>query len=282
MYTNCQVDWLSITLPEGNVPRDVFPVGIWHYAGIGAHGYQAKYVETGTGIVCQLESFDPSMGCHFTFNGQSLENVRRDWKRSDLDLLRRLLARGGIATRCDLALDLHDAKVTPKTLKYDLKRGRATGQARTWRWIEGSNGQIEGSTVYVGSPDSDRQLRFYDKRAEMGAVDAAAFVRLELELRRVRANGAFQSAARNGVAETVRGHMADFLRWGNREYQTALNGESAMPQDIPRKDTARQKWLLGQVSVALAQELILDQEFLTRIIASARAEVERIKAKKHK
>jgi hypothetical protein len=278
VYTNCQIDWLSVTLPEGNQPRDVFPIGKWHYTGIGSHGYNAQYVETVTGIICQLDSADPSMGCHFTFNGQSLENVRRDWARSDLDLLRRLLARNGTATRCDLALDLHEAKVTPRALKYDLKRGRATSSARVWRWIEGSNGQIEGSTVYVGSPDSDRQLRFYDKRAEMGIVDGQAWVRLELELRRIRANSAFQSCARNGVSETVRGHLGDYLHWRNREYRSALDGPSADPEDIPREDTARQKWLLVQVAVALAQEMILDQTFVERLMLSAKAEVGRIEA----
>jgi hypothetical protein len=274
----CQLDWLSITLPSGANPPGIFPLGSWHFLGKGSHGYRLRYVDQFTGIVCELDSPDPDMGCHFEFNGQTLDSIRRIWGRSDDTLLSGLLNEHGKASRVDLALDLHGAKMTPLLLKRELKRGRAQTRARTWRWIEGQEGDVQGSTIYMGSKDSDRQLRLYDKAAERMIVNGEAWVRLELQLRRLRANAAFSSAATNGMDITTRSHLQDFLLWPNREYKQALEETALLPDRVQRADTDRQKWLLGQVAGALAQEMILDQEFLARMIASARAEMDRIKA----
>jgi hypothetical protein len=120
---------------------------------------------------------------------------------------------------------------------------------------------VSGDTLYIGSPDSDRQFRAYNKSAELGIKDGQAWLRLELELRRLRANGALQSCTSNGVAATVQGHMDDFITYSNPVYEAAREGISVPPVDIQRRDSSRRKWLMGQVASGLAKEMIIDDEF---------------------
>jgi hypothetical protein len=209
----------------------------------------------------QTDSLADEMGTHFQLTGDNLTALRQDFGAMDSGLVNRLLHLGAKASRIDLTINIREGKLTPRHIQRAIGSGKAKAKAQASRFIEGKNGDVVGDTFYIGSPTSDRQFRAYDKAAELGVVDGASWLRLELELRRVRANGAFQSIAKNGVDETICGHMVDFLDWGDMEYQSAISGPSVPPDDIPRKATNRQRWLLGQVAQALAREMMVDDEF---------------------
>ena len=278
MYVTRHVDWLSFSIKSSSDWRSVFPTFAFTFSGRGSHGYRAKYVNLATGMVIQTDSADTEMGHAFQLSGDVLSNLRRESGSDDTALSQRIVRVGGKASRIDLTINVHEGKLTPRAVQSAVKSGRAKAKAIASRFVEGKNGDIEGDTFYIGSPTSDRQFRAYNKSAELGIVDGASWLRLELELRRIRADGAFRSCALNGVDAAVAGHMADFLNWGDLEYQAALGQEAVQPVDIPRRDTNRQRWLLGQVAQALAKEICVDEDFALKFWSSVGEAVDLIKS----
>jgi hypothetical protein len=278
MHNTKHLDWLSCTFSQLINPSYIFPLMDWHYIGRGQHGYRAKYISRNTGAEFQTDSADQAMGSHLQFSGSVLENARRELGATDDGLARKLVQLGAKSSRIDLTINVHGGQITPSTMRDELKQGTCKALATSYRFIEGKNGNIEGDTLYIGSPASDRQFRCYNKAAEIGVVDGEAWVRFELELRRVVANGAFQSCGTNGVSETVSGHMGHFINWDNAEFNSALGNKGVEPADIPRKATNRQRWLLGQVAQALAKEIDLDVEFKALFDLAVGSELDKIKS----
>lgn len=268
MEVSRQLDWLSFSLKTNEHPSVLFPLCQWRHVGKGAHGYRAAYEDRTTGARCELDSADPDMGTHYQLSGDALSSYRHEFGATD-DALSSYIARaGGRASRIDLTINLHNGRMTPRSVYNALRKGDLHAKADTFRFIEGKRANVEGDTLYIGAPKSDRQFRCYNKASELGIVDGGAWVRLELELRRIRANAAFQSCSSNGVSETVSGHVRDFITWKNAEFLSSLSDSDISPADIPRKATNRQRWLLGQVSQALAKELIIDYDFRHKFDAS--------------
>jgi hypothetical protein len=278
MYVTKHIDWLSGNLPINSDLYSILPAANFKRDGKGMHGFQTRFVDTGSGVVLQADNPGEPEIVLLTFSGDALQNLRRD-NSLDEDLrIKRFLLEGGKASRLDLTLNIHEGELTPRKVYSAVQSRQLKARTVTYRFIEGKKGNVSGDTLYMGSPTSDRQFRAYNKSAELGIVDGASWFRLELELRRVRANGAFQSCAINGVAETVNGHLADFIHWSNPEYQSALSGSSVEPLDIPRRDTNRQRWLLGQVAQALAKELMIDYDFRHKFDTSVNGALELLQA----
>jgi len=278
MYVSKHVDWLSFTVQDSKDIGAIFPLASWHLVGKGLHGYEKRFVDTRTGAILMSDSADPAMGIHIDLQGDTLDNVRRADPLAEQRLLSRIARSHGKSSRMDLAINMHELHASVADFARALDSGQLLAKASRWRFVIGKNGEIAGDTLYIGSPNSDRQCRIYNKAAEQGIVDGKAWVRLELELRRLRANGALNSCADNGTETTINGHFHDFLSWQNAEYVTAIEGPSVAPIDIPRRASNRQRWLLGQVCQALAKELALDDDFLIRFLNSTFAEVERIQS----
>ena len=276
-YVSRHIDWVSISFPTEMDYNAVFPTFDWRYIGSGMHGFQFKYQERSSGAIWQCSERPRGMVNHATLSGDTLAILRQDRGLQDHGLVQRLLHCGGVASRIDLTINVHEGRLTPRAIQRAVKTGSAKPRSAVSRFIEGKNGGIEGDTLYLGSPSSDRQLRVYNKAAELGIVDGSAWLRLELELRRLRADGALHAVATNGIDAAVSGHMGDFLEWGDLEYQQALGSESVPPVDIPRRDSNRRRWLLGQVSIALAKELALDPDFRGIFDKSVNAALDNLK-----
>lgn len=277
MYVSKHIDWLSVTFPAGTPMGSILPLADWHYIGRGLHGYQCAYKDSTTGALLQEAGRMEGMGIHLQLGGEALHSIRSSNGGTDGPILTSCASWNGRASRIDLAFNIHEGELTPRDFKTAVEKGSAHARSNTWRYIEGKKGDIAGDTFYIGSPTSDRQLRVYNKAAELGIQDNLAWLRLELELRRLRANAAFESAHRNGVEATITGHMADFLAWSNREYEICLSGLSHLPAEIPRRDSNRRRWLLGQVVQALAKEILADERFPELFAVAVKEELARIK-----
>jgi hypothetical protein len=201
------------------------------------------------------------MGHHFTMSGDPLAEYKASRQVSDDDLARRIVQYDGRVSRCDLTTDVWDCSFSPSLLANDLKHKIARIRARTWRLIEGHARGIDGDTLDTGSKSSDKRFRMYDKYAEKRIRDKGSWMRLELQLRRKYARAAVGSCVDNGTEPTITGHIADYLRWDNLEYQQVMIDDSVAPARIPRPDSNRQKWLKGQVAQALASELYVNPDF---------------------
>lgn len=89
-------------------------------------------------------------------------------------------------TRCDLAHDFFEGEYTPdqaysdwKSGGFDKKHMRPRARLHGYDWLDD---QRTGKTFYVGTPNSSRMVRVYDKGCEQGDT-SSPWVRFELQLR---------------------------------------------------------------------------------------------------
>lgn len=277
MYVTKHIDWLSITFQTGTQMAQVFPLLEWHYVGRGRFGYKYAYRDRLTGATYQEGGQSDDMGVQLQLSGETLNGLRSSFGGEDTAIARRCADWHGYASRIDLTLNIHEGELTPRKVYNAVKAGSLKARTNTYRFIEGKKGDVSGDTLYLGAPKSDRQFRAYNKAAELGIVDGPAWLRLELELRRLRAMAAFQSCASNGVVETVNGHMADFLSYDNNEFRSALAGPTVEPVEIQRRQSSRRRWLLGQVAQALAKEMREDVEFKPLFDAAVQEALDNLK-----
>lgn len=273
--TSSHLDWLSITLPSAQNWRQFLALSNVVSRGKGRHGYAHRYEDLETGTVIETGSMDITMGSHFTLSGGVLNEIRANKGLDDNGLVERIRLFDGKVSRIDMAIDVFDAQFTPGHLAAAIRSGDAHIPARTWRFIDGHAEGIEGQTVDTGSSTSDRRFRFYDKRAEQRIKDGEAWVRLELQLRRLYATTALGACSEHGVGKAVTGAIGSYLRWSCDEYQAALMGGVDVCLSSRRPDSNRKKWLLGQVAWALAREVIDDGKFLERFLTAVGAAIER-------
>lgn len=261
MYVTKHIDWLSITFETGTNLQAILGTLDWHYVGRGRYGYKFAYRDRLSGAQYQEGSSVDDMGVHLTLSGDTLNTLRTHVGADDTALAKLLADWHGYSSRIDLTVNIHEGQLTTRKVYQAVKSGALTSRTSTYRYIEGSRENVSGDTLYLGAPKSDRQFRAYNKAAELGIVDGKSWLRLELQLRRLRAQAAFQSCATNGVVETVNGHMGDFIGWNNNEFVSAISGPTMPPVEIQGRQSNRQRWLLGQVAQALAKEIVEDVQF---------------------
>jgi hypothetical protein len=165
-------------------------------------------------------------------------------------------------TRFDLAWDIEG--ITPRQIRAAYQAGNVVARAHrdSWSWYESST----GSTFYVGSRQSPRMIRFYDRRGP---------TRMELELHSERAQLVWDNLMTYGDDEWSRiamSHVRSFIDFRNRDH-------SIRPSDCPLlpwwsqivAGAERSKLLIQRVERSL-QDV---REWLDRSIAPALALVAR-------
>lgn len=259
-----KIDWLSITVTGDRNWRDFLPFRQLKPEGKGRHGYGQRWRDIETGAQIETAAFREDMGTHFTLSGDVLEALRQEHGMTDDGMAQHMKNWGVKCSRIDLAIDCFGANFNPGILNDDLENGCAKIRARTWRYIVGHRSSDTGDTIDTGSPKSDVRFRFYDKRAEQRIKDGEAWVRLELQCRRMYARAAISACQDGTVSGAVSSAIGTYLKWSHTDYQTALAGDTSDMAPISRKVPNRQKWLLGQVARALASEVTLDPGFQER------------------
>lgn len=267
MIVKCSVDWISCTFTRNDLYPDDILLGRWAYTGKGLHGYSARWKDAITGAVFQ--SFGPeNMGSHLTCSGDVMHNLRIG--QPDQQTVKQFIDKDGRFSRIDLAMDIHQSKITPAGMAVAYEQGILKTRARKAVLVEEKSptGKDRGQTLYIGNRQSDRFLRAYDKNIEQGIVDQDAWLRLELELKNLRARGASGSVIENGLEPTVKGHIRDMFTYENDQYQMAMCGPSVLPDAVGRKSTNTEKWLLETVSHTLAKCINERPEFWDEFLSS--------------
>jgi len=199
---------LMHVLPGGFVPLDK-----------GWRGYShAGLVAGGKGMM-GWNPERPDMGCHVSLGSQALDILGEldaawanrpgvcEFIQGDLE---------GRVTRFDAAFDDRQGALDMDVIEGALKAGEYTSRWKAGQVVLGLGQSAGGRSFYLGSPRSDARLLIYDKAAERAAKGEAVqgpWVRVELRLRRERANTAaalFSRAVHN--AKEVMAHLAGVLR----------------------------------------------------------------------
>lgn len=113
-------------------------------------------------------------------------------------------------SRLDVACDDVDGLTDICQVKRYTRSGKFVSRAKDWMVIDGSS----ESSVYFGSPQSDRRLRIYDKALEQGIDGGMAWLRYEFQLRNDNATSYYLNWCEcRDVGRLFGGVMIDFLRF---------------------------------------------------------------------
>ncbi len=108
------------------------------------------------------------------------------------------------ASRLDYAVDTQNPVITPERVSREWHKGRATCRAEDIREITQQRADgVSSHTVYIGSNQSTRMLRVYDKRTQMEFVHLkkldGSWTRFELQHRHEAAAKALRFLNENGI-----------------------------------------------------------------------------------
>lgn len=167
------------------------------------------------------------------------------------DLLQWVVKNCRTITRMDLAIDIKGTALDPSNLILAYRGGWLKTIAQNVKEMTShtktDTGTLTGKSVYFGSRMSDRQLRVYDKGAQLG-ISEGEWIRIELQLRHDRAYNVARLCITDGIAATtqaaIRAYvMCDGCSW----FHQAVTGPAVEFDPIGRKDTNTEKWLYNTV-----------------------------------
>ncbi|MED2705121.1 replication initiation factor domain-containing protein [Bacillus thuringiensis] len=158
----------------------------------GLHGYKKSYKFLGQNTFQLLFDAPSHMGIHLILTGSMLKSIRSDYNKGDIELLKFLssMFKEYHFSRVDVAKDDTTGSVSIKKIARYIKDGQLTTRFRGGHQIKkfklvGEEDKLQyvpdGETWYLGAR-SGTQFRFYDKKAQMNAIDFLHWVRCELQL----------------------------------------------------------------------------------------------------
>lgn len=256
IVTGFSVDWISATIKNKDKAREFNFVAAFDDLGTrkavtAIHGYDTAY-RWSFGAMCLWHSQRPEMGVHFILSGSALRYLH-DAGYDGLWLIRRFAMCWAKFTMIHLALDINDAQISPGAFYRLFMEKKYTGRSRVASVIENSFG---GQTLYIGSWNSARFYRLYDKAAEQGLKDIN-WKRLELVLKQDYAQEfGYKFATQSDVDRAVsvfKGVVKSMADFNDVDWVEVLRGEVeklSLPQHKERKT---REWLLTQVVPAMAR-----------------------------
>jgi len=264
----CHIDWLQFTInrtatgdPEQEVVEEFAPILSKDYAhkDLGSvKGYDTgRRISNGS---VYWHSKIPSQKIMVVFAGYDLSKMAETGV-SQLLLLKRAVIAACRITRLDFAIDLYDTGASPDDLLDEVQAGRARTKAHHATHIAGytmtDKGVTKAPTVYIGAPQSDRQMRCYDKGLEQ-RIDRD-WKRIELVTRKPLASPLADSMLRNGIDAAGRMAVRSFADFDLDWYQKAIDDVSVeiAPHIEPKHNTRR--WLINVVLPVLERESIAEQ-----------------------
>jgi len=266
------LDWLAMTFKEWTNETQTF---IYGYASTPTvvstsprNGYNAATLDA-NGVQAMWHTDRGEMGHHVIFSGSALRNLFEHHGISSEAILRAATHAGASFTRLDLAKDAQDVDIKLDRVWERISEAERRGSARSVGRIESNNG---GYTIYVGSRQSEKFVRIYDKAAEQ-KLSGKLWYRFEIETKGMVAravatslrsshnwSGVFDSLVLSMVGEPKVLNLDNFF------------SEGAVPIGLPKieRHADREHWIATQVIPAVAKFYIENptSEAVTRLIAT--------------
>lgn len=150
-------------------------------------------------------------------------------------------------TRMDLAVDVKGQALDPSALILAYRGGWLKTIAQNVKEMTShtktDTGTLTGKSVYFGSRMSDRQIRVYDKGAQLG-ISEGEWIRIEIQLRHDRAMNVARLCLTDGIGPTTQAAIRAYVHCpGCSWWEQATSGATVEFDPIGRKDTNTEKWL---------------------------------------
>lgn len=189
--TGAKVDWLSFTIPAKDGIDLMGVVAEWSSKLGGAvvlergrYGYPSARAVLGTGVILwnneRLE-----MGVHVELTSKALATYAAATDNNLYSILLDAMGQGAKFKRIDICSDNYTLHIS--TVIKAMEQGNVVTRSRDISLMQKYKRSDkvcypEGATLYIGSPTSDRRVRFYDKAAEQGLA-GTVWTRAEVQLR---------------------------------------------------------------------------------------------------
>lgn len=249
------LDWLALTFKGENREERNF---LDSYASAPQvvdetprNGYRSA-TRDGFGVVHMWNVDRDEMGHHVIFSGSALRNIFEFSQISQRGLVENAIKSGGRITRLDLAKDAQDVPINLWRIWKHIEAGNTEGTAQSHSVIVNQTG---GITVYVGSRQSEKFIRIYDKANQIGD-DTKEWKRFELETKglvaRALANLLVSDDNWAGAFDKMARDMVDIP--SSRDYGKFFSPDAVLV-GIPKieKQTDTEHWIQTQVIPAIVK-----------------------------
>jgi len=251
------LDWISVTfvfqdLQEVFYPPTKMSFEVTETRGIGSYNQ---------GVTCQYfsvywHSEHPENKVLLVMTGTQLSEYRKGGN-TESDLLVHFIKLKGNFTRLDFAMDIFDSEGKPEDLYNRWHTPGLITKARSVNIVQGRREKENtGTTVYIGSRQSERMIRIYDKGKQSGLK--LDWLRAELEYKGGRANQLAEAMTKYGINNGGVVHMRQFIQFTDVDwFEKALQGEyeEFEIESIGRPETDHDKWLRKVVLPAVSEAI---------------------------
>lgn len=247
------LDWLRLTFAHGANLNEVMPAfpALARTGEILDHGFygynRAMPLVSGGALLWHTEK--PEMKYCIDLPGSVLAEVRRDGFEVEEIMEHFIHKRIPDVTykRIDFAIDLENGGVQVYDLWRAIESKRTKIRAHSARFLRSSESDYNADTVEIGSRGgSPRFLRVYDKAAQTGML-WKAWVRIELESTKQRANLFAASVLKHGRAATGRREIGEMVNTKVKWFKAALEGDIAPHMELPRPDAKPDKFVMETI-----------------------------------
>jgi len=249
------LDWIRATFPvSGPVKQDDFALfegqNMTEARALGS--YNVRFESEFHSISWHTEH--PSMRVLVEMTGQGLSKFRM-FGETDDQIIRWFTEKGARFTRVDFAVDCFDSGFAACWVDDDWGEGIYHTAARSVLLMQGrTQDESKGDTVYLGSKDSTRRIRIYDKGKERG-VDRD-WLRCEMQWKKERAEQMGYDMSREGVKSAGMAHLRDYVPGSNYYWLEGAFLDDVEIFDIEamgRPVTNTERWLFETCIPAIAK-----------------------------
>lgn len=247
-HTSQQIDWLSLTYPR--IAEVIFPDELTTDASTSASFNAYDNAQTYTdGRVLLWHSTRQEMGQHCVLSGKTCSTLRASLDK----IIYRCWEVGGHVSRIDLALNDLTSRIHAEDSTEYIKRGEQVCRAK--EYPVRTDPRMAGYSQYAGKMASEVHVCIYDKSAEQ--KEAGFHVRVEIRFKGKKADKAAHTYLQLADCRPIIKGFLDFPTWDG--WQSVF---TEVPVNIPaeKMDSDRVKWLLTQVSAALAKQVMAEGE----------------------
>ena len=197
-------------------------------------GYKLKYGQVFT------HSTEQRMGVMYQVSGVGLNEMRLSGIDIEKMIIPFLCKTQVKFTRIDYAWDTDNPEITPHAL-YEYLQLVNTGSRefsliRSHKPRKNDDKQYKNAadTVYLGSRNSGRVLRVYDKAKEQGLSDGTTWTRIEVELRKERANAVAYGSLKTPINELAASQVLEMNDWTGLSWMKEVIGENYHKTHLPK------------------------------------------------
>lgn len=212
----CLYDWFSFTHPLLHHSDVIKMLGMQHCNWVpkerGRYGYPS-------GIYCGSISIfygsaGDGRGVFCDLSGQGCRMFESESSVTWFDLFSSVISFDCNVTRLDLAFDDHTRILDIVQCEQDLRSGEYVSKAKkvSVEWSLDQTTNIQGRSLYIGSPASNCMIRIYDKAAERGILNEH-WIRVEIQLRHECAMGYVVNCGNLPSGSSFAGVLLNYLRF---------------------------------------------------------------------